>query len=229
MDTTRRCLVIFSKPSLPGLVKTRLLGELTAEGAARLHSAILGDLLERMEDGDFDTRLAWAVGPRETLPASTVGGMRQTGEDLGERLFTGLREILAEFDLVAAVGSDHPDLPAAIVEEGFEKLAAGCDVVLGPAADGGYYLIGVTRKSIHRELFSEIDWSTDRVLLQTLDRCQSLGLRVEELISLQDVDTPDDLRRLARQLAVGGGPPNPNTRSLLAEWGMIPIQGRNER
>jgi len=205
------------------------LGELTAEGAARLHGAILGDLLERMEDGDFQTRMAWAVGPREPLPASTVEGIRQTGEDLGERLFTGLREMSAEFDLVAAVGSDHPDLPAAIVEEGFERLAAGCDVVLGPAADGGYYLIGVTRKSIHQELFSEIAWSTDRVLQQTLDRCQSLGLRVEELISLQDVDTPDDLRRLARRLALGGGPPNPNTRSLLAEWGMIPIQGRTER
>ena len=228
MDTTRRCLVVFTKPSRPGFVKTRLLGELTAERAAHLHAVMLRDLLGRMEAGDFQTRLAWAVGPQERLPSSTVGGIRQTGEDLGERLYSGLREMSAEFDLVAAVGSDHPDLPAAIVEEGFEKLAAGCDVVLGPATDGGYYLIGVTRRSIHREMFSDIDWSTDRVLQQTLDRCQRLGVRVEELISLQDVDTPGDLRQLARRLA-RRGEASPNTRRLLEEWGMIPIQERTER
>jgi len=229
MDTTRRCLVVFTKPSRPGLVKTRLVGELSAARAARLHAVILRDLLERMEDGDFQTKLAWAVGPREALPASTIEGIRQTGEDLGERLFEGLRKMSADFDLVAAVGSDHPDLPAVIVEEAFDRLAAGCDVVLGPAADGGYYLIGVTRQSIHPQLFSEIDWSTDRVLRQTLDRCQSLGLRVEELMPLQDLDTPDDLRKLARRLAVGGGQPSPYTRSLLVAWGMIPNQGRTER
>lgn len=228
MDTTRRCLVIFTKPSSPGLVKTRLMGELTAERAACLHGAFLRDLLEQVENGDFQTRLAWAVGPQEPLPASTVGAFRQTGEDLGERLFEGLRRMSAEFDLVAAVGSDHPDLPASIVEEAFEKLAAGCDVVLGPATDGGYYLIGATRESIQRQLFSKIDWSTNRVLQQTLDRCQSQGLRVEKLIPLQDVDTPDDLRRLAQRLALGGGPSSPNTRSLLARWGMIPVQGRTE-
>lgn len=229
MATIRRCLVVFTKPSRPGLVKTRLLGELSAERAARLHAVILRDLLERMGDGDFETRLAWAVEAREPLPASPVVGFRQTGEDLGERLFEGLRRTTAEFDLVAAVGSDHPDLPVALVEQAFEKLAAGSDVVLGPAADGGYYLIGITRRSIDRELFSEIDWSTDRVLRQTLDRCQSLGVRVEELMPLQDVDTPEDLRQLAGRLTLGEGPPSPHTRSLLVDWGMIPIQGRTER
>jgi glycosyltransferase A (GT-A) superfamily protein (DUF2064 family) len=127
---------------------------------------------------------------------------------------------------VAAVGSDHPDLPETVVVEAFEKLAAGNDVVLGPASDGGYYLIGVTRDSLHPELFSDVDWSTARVLEQTLERCRTLGARVELLISLDDVDTPDDLKRLAERLALGSGPSSPNTKSLLSEWGMIPVQGR---
>ena len=229
MGASRSCLVVFTKPARPGLVKTRLLSELSAEKAALLHNAFLQDLLARMEGSKFQTRLAWAVGSQEPLPASSVGAFRQTGEDLGERLFEGLSQTLDEFDLVAAVGSDHPDLSATVVDQAFERLASGCDVVLGPATDGGYYLVGVTRASIHRALFSEIEWSTDRVLHQTLERCEVLGVRVEELITLEDVDTPDDLRRLVRRLALGTGPPSPNTRSLLAEWGLIPDQGRSDR
>ncbi len=228
MGTVRCCLVVFAKAARPGRVKTRLIGELTAEEAARLHGVFLEDILERMKGADFQTRLAWGVGPQERLPPSAFEAFRQKGEDLGERLFEGLSRALTRFELVAAIGSDHPDLPASIVEEAFEKLASSCDVVLGPAADGGYYLIGVTRQSIHRHLFSAIEWSTDRVLNQTLKRCRERGARVEELTSLEDVDTPDDLRRLALRLTQGEGPPSPNTRSLLAEWGMIPVQGRRD-
>ena len=228
-EASDRCLVILAKPAQPGRVKTRLLGALTAERAAALHTVFLQDLLERMATADFETRLAWAVGPGEALPCSPVESFRQTGEGLGERLFAALGQTLARFDLAAAIGSDHPDLPLAVVEEAFERLAAGCDVVVGPAVDGGYYLIGVTRQSMHRDLFEGIDWSTDRVLRQTVARCRRLGLEVEELPPLGDVDTPDDLRRLADRLTLGSDPPSPRTRSLLAEWGMIPVQGRTER
>ena len=95
MATTRRCLVVFTKPSRPGLVKTRMLGELTAEKAARLHAVVLSDLLDRMKDGDFETRLAWALRPEEPLPASDFAAIRQNGADLGGRLFSGLREVSA--------------------------------------------------------------------------------------------------------------------------------------
>lgn len=221
--------MIFTKPARPGLVKTRLMSELTPEEAAKLHMAFLQDLLDRSAEADFERRLAWAVGPQEPLPASRIAAFRQEGADLGQRLFNGLNWALRRFDLVAAVGSDHPELPLAFVEEAFERLASSCDVVLGPASDGGYYLIGVRRSSLHRDLFSEIDWSTSRVRQQTLQRCRDLELRVEELASLEDVDTPDDLRRLAMRLAVGDVPAIPNTRRLLSEWGMIPLPERGER
>lgn len=226
MREPRSCLVVFTKPARPGLVKTRLVGKLTAERAALLQGAFLEDLLVRMEGGDFQTRLAWAVESDELLPQSRMEAFRQVEGDLGDRLFSGLNRMLAEFDYVAAVGSDHPDLSETVVVDAFDKLAAGTDVVLGPASDGGYYLIGVTRNSLQKELFSDVDWSTDRVLEQTLERCQNLGARVETLVYLEDVDTPDDLKRLAGRLARGSGPSNPKTQSLLMEWGMIPVQGR---
>ena len=229
MTATRNCLLVFTKPARPGAVKTRLVGELTAERAALLHGAFLEDLLARMEGADFETRLAWAVGPREPLPRSRWSAFRQVGRDLGERLFSGLNHVLTEFDRAVAVGSDHPGLSETVVESAFERLASGCSVVLGPTTDGGYYLIGVRRESIQRGLFEDIDWSTDRVLDQTLERCRVLGAKVEMLIPLEDVDTPDDLKRLARRLARGDGVPNPRTRSLLTEWEMVPIQGRTER
>ena len=228
VEALRCCLVVYTKPARPGLVKTRLLGKLSAQQAASLHSAFLQDLLERMKSAAFETRLAWAVGAQESLPPSSFEAFRQTGEELGDRLFEGLSKVLTEFELVAAVGSDHPDLPAEIVGEAFERLASGCDVVLGPAADGGYYLVGVKRRTIRRAMFSGIDWSTDRVLQQTLDRCHQLGLSVEELTVVEDVDTPADLRRLASRLAACTGPSSSATRTLLEEWGMIPVPGRTQ-
>lgn len=229
MTATGNCLVVFTKPARPGAVKTRLVGELTAERAALLHGAFLEDLLARMEGAEFETRLAWAVGHQEPLPRSRYGAFRQTGRDLGERLFSGLNLTLAEFDRAVAVGSDHPGLSETLVDSAFEKLVSGCDVVLGPATDGGYYLIGVRRASIRRGLFEAIDWSTDQVLAQTLERCRVLGAEVEMLIPQEDVDTPDDLKRLARRLARGEEVPSPRTRELLRQWEMMPIQGRTER
>jgi rSAM/selenodomain-associated transferase 1 len=222
------CLVVFAKPARPGLVKTRLSGVLSAERAASLQGVFLEDLVERLEGGEFDIRIAWAVAADEPLPPSSLPGFRQVEGDLGERLFAGLSQALARYRRVAAIGSDHPELPVSIVEQGFEELVSGRDVALGPTTDGGYYMIALTRDSIHRELFSDIDWSTDRVFGQTLERCRRLHLSVEELAPLDDVDTPEDLCRLIERLAEGQGPASPRTQRLLAEWGMIPETGRAE-
>lgn len=215
-----RCLVLFTKPAIAGRVKTRLIGELTAEQAAGLHEAFLGDLVERMSGGDFALRIAWALDPGESVPVSPVPAFLQQGADLGERLFDGLAKAAAEHDLVAAIGSDHPELPISHIHGGFDKLAAGAQVVLGPATDGGYYLVGTTRQTLNREIFSGIDWSTERVLESTLERCHDLGLAVELLPTGADVDTPDDLIRLASRLAEGGCD-CPRTIRLLRAWRRI--------
>ncbi len=216
------CLLVFSKPAIPGRVKTRLLPALSARRAAELHGAFLADLCARLAAvPGLVTRLAWAVNDGEPLPPSSLPAVRQRGADLGERLFAALAEAAAEHELVAAVGSDHPELAVSCVEEAFAALAAGADVALGPAIDGGYYLVALRRRALSPRLFAGVPWSTDRVLAVTLARCGELGLDVSLLPPAADVDTPEDLARLARALRDPATPPCPRTAALLAEWGML--------
>ncbi len=209
-----RRLLLFTKPAREGRVKTRLIGDLTAAEAAGLHAAFLEDLLDRLREGNFELRLAWALDPEEEVPAGPVPGVRQTGDDLGERLCRALAEAAEQAGTVAALGSDHPTLPLDTVHLAFEKVEAGADVALGPAEDGGYYLIALRAGAVHRRLFEDIAWSTDRVLPATLERCRELGLAVELLPEASDVDTPEDLRRLAARMA-GDDLGCPRTRDLL--------------
>lgn len=211
-------------------MKTRLIGELTPAEAATLHFAFLEDLLDRLRRGSFDLRIAWALDPEEPVPAETfpgIPGVRQEGEGLGDRLFNTLAAAAAEAPSVAALGSDHPTLPLAVVHDAFERLERfekGADVVLGPATDGGYYLIGLRAAAVVPRLFDGIAWSTDRVLPETLARCAELGFRVDLLPEASDVDTPDDLRRLAARFAASGEQDDlgcPRTQGLLESWNRI--------
>jgi rSAM/selenodomain-associated transferase 1 len=217
------CLLLFTKPARPGRVKTRLVGaELSVERAAALHEAFLGDLCERLARAPgFDLRLAWALEAGEPMPASRVPAVVQRGEDLGARLFRALKDAAAEHALVGAVGSDHPELTVVRVEEAFAALRGGADVAIGPAHDGGYYLIALRREALAPRLFADVAWSTGEVLAATLARCEELGLAVALLAPEGDVDTPADLARLAGALAGGSAPSCPRTRSLLQAWGML--------
>lgn len=220
MAAARR-LLLFTKPAREGRVKTRLIGDLTAAEAAELHAAFLADLLDRLREGDFELRLAWALDPDEELPQGPVPGVRQEGSDLGERLYRALSG--GDARAVMALGSDHPTLPLSLIHRAFETLEtpeAGADVVLGPAEDGGYYLIALRAGAVHRRLFEDIAWSTDRVLPATLERCCELGLAVELLPEASDVDTPEDLRRLAERMA-DSDLGCPRTRDLLQSLGII--------
>lgn len=216
-----RRLLLFTKPARAGRVKTRLIGDLTAGEAAELHAAFLADLLARLAGGDFDLRLAWALEAGDEVPEGPFPGVRQRGEDLGERLFSALSAAGEEAATVAALGSDHPTLPVETVHRAFEAVEQGADVGLGPAEDGGYYLIALRAGAVSRRLFEGIEWSTDKVLPTTLDRCRELGLALEMLPLAADVDTPEDLARLAARMA-GGDLGCPRTRKLLEIWGRIP-------
>ena len=212
------CLLLFTKPALPGRVKTRLVGAVTAEEAAALHAAFLADLLARLRGSErFALTIAWALETGEEIPSAAVPGVRQEGRDLGERLYRALADAARDHALVAAVGSDHPELPLARVDEAFAALAAGADVVLGPAADGGYYLVGARREALAPRLFADIPWSGPEVLACTLERCAELGLRPVLLAEGADVDTADDLARLAAALRTDGSS-CPRTAALLASW-----------
>jgi rSAM/selenodomain-associated transferase 1 len=215
--TSQRRLLLFTKPARAGRVKTRLIGPLTPAQAAEIHQAFLDDLLERLREGSFDLRLAWALDSGEPVPEGPFPGVRQEGAELGERLYRALAGAAEEALFVAALGSDHPTLPLEIVHEAFTRLEAGADVVLGPAEDGGYYLIALRAAAVAPRLFEGIAWSTPQVFSETVERCRELALRLDFLPEASDVDTPEDLRRLALFMAdddLGC----PRTRALLKAW-----------
>jgi rSAM/selenodomain-associated transferase 1 len=217
-----RLLLLFTKPAREGRVKTRLIGDLSAAQAAELHGAFLADMLDRLGGGGFDLRLAWALEHGEELPAAPFPGIRQEGVDLGERLYGALAEAAGQASAVAALGSDHPTVGLDLIHRAFAAVEAGAEVVLGPAEDGGYYLIALAASAVSRRLFAGIAWSTSRVLAQTLERCRELGLAVELLPLSCDVDTPADLARLAGQLAAADLG-CPRTRALLGRWQLLPV------
>ena len=222
----KRGVVLFTKPAVPGRVKTRLIGRLSAVQAAQVHGALLDDLLERLEGGPFDLHIAWALVDGEVVPKPGVPGFRQQGGDLSDRLLHGLRSA-GRYEYLAAIGSDHPELHRDDLDRAFGVLEqGGADVVIGPALDGGYYLIGFARAALSADLFAEIPWSTSAVLEATKDRCREAGLRVSSLQSAADVDTAEDLDRLAGKVR-GGLEVGRRTEALLRTLGYLHQGGRS--
>lgn len=202
-------------------MKTRLVGPITADQAAVLYGAFLDDLVARLQNGSFALRLAWAlddgVAP-PSMPGLREAPLVQRGTDLGARLHQALDDLARlGHHRVAAVGSDQPELSTARVEEAFRELDQS-DVVLGPAIDGGYYLIALRASALHPRLFEEVCWSTERVLQQTLDRCRELGRSWSLLVPEADVDTPADLLALVARLRREPGR-CPRTETVLRSWG----------
>jgi hypothetical protein len=192
-------LIIFAKEPRPGQVKTRLSPPLSPEAAARLYHCFLEDILDEMVRAP-EVRLAVAFSPpsargffRRMAPPETIL-FPQEGADLGERMARAFaRGFAAGFGPILLRGGDVPDLPAAVVSEANAVLAAGqAQVVLGPATDGGYHLVGLTEPQ--PALFRGPAWSSSTVLTDTLSLARQLDLRVHLLPPWADIDTFDDLR-----------------------------------
>ena len=227
VEASTRALVMFTKPAVPGRVKTRLIGQLSPEQAAELHRAFVEDLSRRLTDGRFDFYVAWALDPGQSLDLG-IGSLIQEGNDLGDRLFRCLDGLTGRYSHVAAVGSDHPDLPLSRIHSAFDLLDESADVVIGPAHDGGYYLIALRAEVVDPRLFDGVEWSSSAVLAGTLDRCRDLGLRTELLEPAFDVDTPEDLDRLIGDLVAYPDLACPATRELLSEWKILEASEREE-
>jgi rSAM/selenodomain-associated transferase 1 len=213
-------LVLLAKWPAAGQVKSRLAAETSPEWAAYVARAFLLDTIDRF--GAFPTRRVLAFAPRaaEAAFAELVQGrfelVPQSTGDLGARLLACLRE---QFDHGAAravvIGSDSPTLPPELVRQAFTELQ-GADLVLGPATDGGYYLIGCTKAQ--PALFKGTSWGTERVLLDTVRRGGEQGLRLAVLPPWYDVDTLADWRMLCGHLAAlrgaGIAPSSPRTEAI---------------
>jgi rSAM/selenodomain-associated transferase 1 len=192
-----RTLGVFVKQPRPAAVKTRLAPALGADAAAELYRALVEHVLEATTpEGSEYERLVFYDPPdaaeamRAWLPAGRL--RRQSAGDLGARLADAFARTFARgAQRVAIVGSDVPGLTRGVVVAAFDALEQA-DVVLGPAHDGGYYLVAL--REPRPELFRHVSWSTPSVLQQTLALATSAGLRVVQLAPQRDLDTLDDLR-----------------------------------
>jgi glycosyltransferase A (GT-A) superfamily protein (DUF2064 family) len=154
----------------------------------------------------------------DVLP-SDFSLLSQRGDKFGERLYFAVEDLFkCGFDSVCLIDSDSPTVPAQNFAKAVELLGTGDDrVVLGPSDDGGYYLIGV--KKPHRHLFEQIDWSTERVFNQTIQRANEMGVEVKLLPTGHDVDDDASLRRLCNELLADTTSADvaPHTRRFLAK------------
>ncbi len=182
-----------------GRVKTRLIPALGPEGAAALHGALLRKTLHmanghaRQSVVEVEVRFTGGASAAvESLGTEPMAIWReQQGTDLGDRMYVAIEAALKEgATAVIVIGTDCPDLSPEVLNRAWHSLDR-CDLVLGPADDGGYYLIGM--KQAEAKLFDGVDWGTAQVLRQTQDRCRELKKTFALLPMLSDVDEPENL------------------------------------
>jgi rSAM/selenodomain-associated transferase 1 len=196
-----RRLLIFVKEPIPGQVKTRLAGEIGADAACSVYRQCVGRTLDRLSVLRDDITLCVdppeATGRVRAWLGTTWPVVPQHGATLGERLADAIDRAVADgARRVVVIGTDSPWIDPKRIEEAFVNLEH-TDLVLGPAADGGYYLVGLAQPS--PGVFSGISWSTHQVLDQTLANARDLGLSVSLLPEGYDVDRLTDLQRWMRE------------------------------
>ncbi len=197
-----------TKAPQPGKVKTRLSPPLTLEEAASLNICFLRDLARSISQACVQSP---GVGVGIYTPVGSEGAYEnvlpsdfllipQRGTHFGERLNFAAEDLFKiGFQSVCLINSDSPTVPAISFATAVSQLAnPGARVVLGPSDDGGYYLIGM--KQVYRRLFEEIDWSTERVFAQTVERAEEIDVEVYKLPNGFDIDDRTTLRRLCDQL-----------------------------
>jgi len=181
-------LAIFAKVPQLGKVKTRLAKDIGDSEALRVYTGFLEKLISEHSNQEYKLIVYFASDEKE-MDKYYSSIKVQKGKDLGERLFNCFETELSDFDKVIVIGSDHPTISSSDILEAFSVLDSN-DVVIGPAEDGGYYLIGM--KQFH-DLFEGIAWSTSEVLKQTLEKCKDLNAGLLE--KKFDIDTSEDLKR----------------------------------
>lgn len=200
-------LLLFARTPERGKVKTRLVPPLSEPEALDLYRAFLEDAAANYTSpGRWRSVLDAEPDPDEATLAALFphpwSRRKQAAGDLGERLTAAFE---CEFALGApaavAVGSDHPALERRQIEEAFGCLSGGSDAVIIPADDGGYCAVGLAARVCARDVFSEIPWSSSRVLSATRERFATRGIDATFLEAAYDVDRPEDLERLRRDLA----------------------------
>ncbi|NNE70444.1 MAG: glycosyltransferase [Rhodothermales bacterium] len=216
-----RTLIIFARTPEPGAVKTRLAVEYGDVAACRLYEAFIRDLAIAMHEVKSATH--WYVTPDVVPFADLVGDgevRTQEGSGLGARMRHAFEASFSEgSDCAVIIGTDSPLLSAAEVEAAFEILESGGDSVIGPAEDGGYYLLGLRPGPL--DFFERLTYSRSDVFERTLAGLWDAGYAPTKLPAAFDIDRPEDVRKLARLLERDSDRA-PRTREALVSMGVLP-------
>jgi len=209
--------VMARAPSADG--KTRLAAHLPADRLLSLRKALLTDTLNIVESAPGASAVVFftpadAKDEIRALSGDRLTCVAQRGHDLGERMLAAIEHLLTagQFETAILVGTDMPLLTAGHITEACEALDASRGVVLGPADDGGYYLIGM--RTMHPQLFQGIEWGSPSVLTDTLRAADRAGIEPRLIRRGYDVDTIDDLRRLESDLRTA----SPNVARQVRAW-----------
>ena len=204
-------LAVMAKAPRPGKVKTRLSPPLTPDQASALNICFIQDTAENIQQVTEASNSAGLVvytpvgdeAAFDKLLPEDFLLLSQRGDGFGERLLHACEDLFTcGFGAVCLIDSDSPTMPQAALLQAIEWLShPGDRMVLGGSDDGGYYLIGVKR--LHQHLFEQIEWSTERVLAQTLERARQIGLEAALLPTWYDVDDAATLERLCLELIPG--------------------------
>ena len=192
-------LIVFTRYPEAGTVKTRLIPALGPEGAKGLHREMAEYTLSQACRVGCDLEVRFTGGDRSMMEEWLGEGLhykKQEGNTLGERMQNAVAEAFSTgTGKVVIVGTDCPGLTAEQIKTAF-RLLDRADLVLGPALDGGYYLIGLCR--LHEMLFRDITWGSEFVLKETLEAADKLQLKTALLEKLADIDCPKDLSNWAK-------------------------------
>lgn len=193
-------ILVFAKAPVPGQCKTRLISALGTQGAATLHQQLISRTLETTTHAQLCPVELWCA-PSEDHPffhacqeKYSITLHQQEGENLGQRMYNAMRHTLHYCSNTLLIGCDCPGLTKIYLKTAIETLSNGSDVVIGPAKDGGYVLIGL--KKAFPALFSHINWGSDQVITSTRQRLKQLQLSWQELATQRDIDRPEDLIHL---------------------------------
>lgn len=213
----KNAVICFTRVPKPGKTKTRLMPCLTGVQCAGLHWAFLKDLAAIYTQADADLFVAYADDPDWESLKSVFPNARffpQEGKDLGGKMNHALNAVLAlGYEKVVLTGSDLPLMGTAHLQSGFHALE-NADIALGPTADGGYYLVGTTAPSPF--LFENQTYGRGSVFENTAAAAAAAGKTVAAAMPCDDVDTPEDLRKLVRAIS-----PDSHTARYLRSLGEI--------
>ncbi len=204
MHSFHNRVILFTRYPCPGRCKTRLIPTLGPEGAARIYQQLVTHTLKTLTDfiswqNSTELVISHDGGSRrqmETWLGTQFRYQEQHGQDLGQRMADALFHGLNNAQNCILIGSDCPDITASILADALQALQQE-DMVLGPAHDGGYYLIGMAAPvapSVCSRIFKKISWGSDTVFAETLTRACKLDLSSHILKTLHDIDTVEDLK-----------------------------------